>query len=561
MNVLDRLSEQGKKDFWASLALRGAQGMTPRLLTKILRAFHSAYAAYETLCSAQVLVSSTGAVPKIPPSVRFSLKSGSWRGAALAEWQEAQKTACEVVLWNDYRYPLALKYLPDAPPFFYAKGQISLLSSPALAIVGARKPLLQSVNRVYAFARELSSLGLCIVSGMARGIDAAAHGGALQGQGKTIAVLGTGINIVYPREHRDLYEQIAENGLIVSEFSPFSKALAHNFPVRNRLITGISEGVLIVEAALKSGSLITARLALEQNKNVYVCPPPLPAYSLGCQKLLEEGALSVRDCRTIVADLVPALMLRYESLAAELEKSGQASTAHSTAEQATDGKEIPSGKEMQCTAEPEENSESTLTGAYSEIRQKAVYQSVMQTEKNRTAQRVGQSAAAVPERELESNGYAAYTAVQKNPVSNILQHRPKPEDDLQLLNVDFGGMAQEILHKKSPAKKTLHNAVRKKKADSRKTFSEQQEKIRAAVPLNRTAEISVSQAGLTFESDSPIISVLQEHGNLCADEILLYLQSRGAETDMAGLTADLLMLEVEGRIEKLPGARYGIIYG
>lgn len=533
MNVLDRLSEEGKKEFWASLALRYAEGMTPRLLAKILRSFQSAYAAYEAFCSRQPLSAWTMPPPKISSALRGSLKNGTWRKQALDEWQQAQKTDCEVVLWNDYRFPLALKRLPDAPPFFYAKGCLSLLSCPTLAIVGARKPSSRSLERAYAFAAELSSLGLCIVSGMALGVDKAAHEGALHASGKTIAVLGTGVNVVYPVQHKDLYARIAEQGLIISEFSPFSKPLAQNFPIRNRLITGVSEGVLIVEAALKSGSLITARLALEQNKNVYVCRPQHEKHSLGCQKLLEEGAMAAEDCQTVVADLVPDLLAQYEALKCRQE-------SHAAQTDAVLGEVLPHLSDGKCFGGSDDR------------------QADGQAAKNTAA--VSGQIETLTDCGGDSGIYRQETADKriKTAFSGSFCHRPKFEDDLEPMQVDFGSMAREILQKKTP-----HISVSARPAQKAKTASDRKFAYNPAELTVHTDRVQHGQADSAVcpAGGNAVLGVLHSCGELCADEILQNLQKQGAGMDMAELSAELLMLEMDGSIEKIAGGRYRVCYG
>lgn len=510
------------------MALRYAEGMTPRLLAKILRTFKSAYAAYEAFCSPQTLSAFAMPPQKISSALRSSLKNGTWRKNALDEWQQAQKTDSEVVLWNDYRFPLALKRLPDAPPFFYAKGSLSLLSCPTLAIVGARKPTPQSLERAYAFAGELSSLGLCIVSGMALGVDRAAHEGALHASGKTIAVLGTGINVVYPVQHKDLYAQIAEQGLIVSEFSPFAKPLAQNFPIRNRLITGISEGVLIVEAALKSGSLITARLALEQNKNVYVCRPQHETHSLGCQKLLEEGAMAAEDCQTVVADLVPDLLAQYEALKCRQE-------SHAALPDATAEEILPQPSDSICFMGRNDR------------------QADGQTAKNTAA----------VSRQTETltdcgGNKGIISAETRDNSAGSFCHRPRPEDDLEPMQVDFGCMAKEILQKKTPhIPASVRSAQKAKTAAGGKpvhNFSELQ--VKAVKVQHGQSDSAVFPSG-----GNAVLGVLHSCGELCADEILQYLQNQGAVMDMAELSAELLMLEMDGSIEKIAGGRYRVCYG
>ena len=196
----------------------------------------------------------------------------------------------------DPEYPGSLLEIADPPPFLYAKGNLTLLNQPSLAIVGSRNASVQGEKNAEAFAFDLCTYGLCIVSGLALGIDGAAHRGALRAKGSTIAVVGTGLDIVYPAKHRELAHQIAEHGLIISEFDLGIPSRPQNFPRRNRIISGLSLGCLVVEANLQSGSQITARLATEQGREVFAIPGSIHSpMSKGCHQLIKQGAKLV-DC-------------------------------------------------------------------------------------------------------------------------------------------------------------------------------------------------------------------------------------------------------------------------
>jgi DNA processing protein len=204
----------------------------------------------------------------------------------------------------DAAYPRALLEIPDPPTLLYVKGRVELLNHPALAIVGARNATAQGAQTAEQFARELSQGGLTIVSGLALGCDAAAHGGALDGPGSTIAVIGTGADRIYPPRNQALARRIAENGAVVSEFPLGMPALRENFPRRNRIISGLSRGVLVVEAAARSGTLITARLAGDQGREVFAIPGSIHSpLSKGCHQLIRQGAKLVDDARDILSEL------------------------------------------------------------------------------------------------------------------------------------------------------------------------------------------------------------------------------------------------------------------
>jgi len=209
-----------------------------------------------------------------------------------------------IVTLADSDYPQALLNIPDPPLLLYVKGRLDLLNRSALAVVGSRSATPQGINNAEAFAKSLSDAGLCIISGMAHGIDAAAHRGALRGQGGSIAIVGTGLDIVYPAANRELAHALAQQGTLVSEFPLATPPLAANFPRRNRLISGMSLGCLVVEASLQSGSLITARLALEQGRDVFAIPGSIHApQSKGCHALLKQGAKLVETAQDILEEL------------------------------------------------------------------------------------------------------------------------------------------------------------------------------------------------------------------------------------------------------------------
>lgn len=210
------------------------------------------------------------------------------------------KKSVTIITLNDPAYPENLKNIYDPPPFLYVKGGITKNDANAIAVVGSRNASEYGISATERISRELARSGLTIVSGMARGIDSTAHYGALSVNGRTIAVLGSGIDVVYPPENRKLYESIAEHGAVISELPIGTEPNAYNFPARNRIISGLSLGVLVVEASLKSGSLITARLALEQGRDVFAVPGNVHSYkSKGTHRLLKEGAKLVESAQDI----------------------------------------------------------------------------------------------------------------------------------------------------------------------------------------------------------------------------------------------------------------------
>ncbi len=214
----------------------------------------------------------------------------------------------DLILLDDARYPERLATIPVPPPLLFTRGDVSLLQHPQLAVVGSRHPSQGGRNNAVAFARHLAAAGLGITSGLAMGIDAAAHEGALQAGGITIAVTGTGLDRIYPARNRALAHQIAEHGLMISEFPVGVGAHAAHFPRRNRIISGLALGVLVVEAAKKSGSLITARIANEQGREVFAIPGSIHnPMARGCHQLIRQGAKLVETADDILEELGPLL--------------------------------------------------------------------------------------------------------------------------------------------------------------------------------------------------------------------------------------------------------------
>lgn len=209
-----------------------------------------------------------------------------------------------IITLADADYPQALLNIPDPPLILYVKGRLDLLNHSSLAVVGSRNATTQGLRNAEAFALAVSEAGLCIVSGMAHGIDTAAHIGGLAGKGSSIAVVGTGLDKVYPSANRDLAHQLALKGTLISEFPLGTPPLAHNFPRRNRIISGLSKGCLVVEASLQSGSLITARLALEHGRDVFAIPGSIHMpQAKGCHALIKQGAKLVESPLEILDDL------------------------------------------------------------------------------------------------------------------------------------------------------------------------------------------------------------------------------------------------------------------
>lgn len=280
----------------AWLALQLTPGLGGEGARKLLRAFGSPEAVLSAPLSALK--------QQVKPAVAAALHQGIDDATLATTLEWLQQTGNQIVTLADADYPRALLNIPDPPLLLYVKGCLALLNQPALAVVGSRNATPQGKQNAEAFSQSLSESGLCVVSGMAQGIDAAAHRGALRGRGSSIAVVGTGLDRVYPAAHRELAHQLAEQGVLISEFPLGTPPLPANFPRRNRIISGLSLGCLVVEASLQSGSLITVRLAMEQGREVFAIPGSIHApQSKGCHALIKQGAKLTESAQDILEEL------------------------------------------------------------------------------------------------------------------------------------------------------------------------------------------------------------------------------------------------------------------
>ncbi|WP_213780148.1 DNA-processing protein DprA [Caballeronia sp. dw_276] len=285
-----RLGVTDPNDVSAWLRLANASGLQPIALRALLAEFGSPHAVLDQSFEALAGIAGEKAARAVlAPPPCSELGSFDECLARTLEW--ASVPGNSIVTLADTAYPPALLTMPDPPPLLYVKGRLDLLQSRAVAIVGSRSATPQGIEDARRFAHALSNAGLAVVSGLALGIDGAAHRGGMSGPGGTIAVIGTGADLVYPPPHHALAHEIAANGTIVSEWPLGTPARSANFPQRNRLIAGFSSGVLIVEAAMRSGSLITARLANEMGRDVFAIPGSIHApLSRGCHRMIKQGA-------------------------------------------------------------------------------------------------------------------------------------------------------------------------------------------------------------------------------------------------------------------------------
>ncbi|WP_330925105.1 DNA-processing protein DprA [Candidatus Sororendozoicomonas aggregata] len=283
--------------------------MIPGLGSIRLQRLLSHFELPEQVLSASVKALAQGVPEKVARAIASQQKNQAInkRLAIIRGWLDASD-AHHVLCPTSDAYPVRLKELPDPPAVLYVIGNPLHLSEPQVAMVGSRRPTPQGRRMAMEIAEKLARSGFVITSGMAMGIDGAAHQGALSCYGNTIAVLGTGVDKVYPRSHQKLYESILPQGAVVSEYPLGTSPQASNFPRRNRIISGLSLGVLVVEAALESGSLISARLAAEQGREVFAMPGSvLNPMAKGCHRLIREGAVLVESADDILVELRPEI--------------------------------------------------------------------------------------------------------------------------------------------------------------------------------------------------------------------------------------------------------------
>jgi DNA processing protein len=287
-----RTLSQGEKIDWLQLCRSG--GVGPQTFFKLLRRFGSARRALDEL----------------PRLAREAGGEDRWRCCRRDEAEDELAAiadlGCALIARDEAGYPRRLAEIADPPPLLIVRGQIELLEQPAIAVVGARNASGNGRMLAHSLASELAQAGLLVVSGLARGIDTAAHEGALAAGAPTVAIIASGVDVAYPSENAGLMEQIAASGAIVSERPLGAVPQARHFPRRNRLISGLSLGVIVVEAAPQSGSLITARLAAEQGREVMAVPgSPLDPRHRGTNQLLRDGATLVESAADVLAALGP----------------------------------------------------------------------------------------------------------------------------------------------------------------------------------------------------------------------------------------------------------------
>jgi len=279
------------------LALRLIPGLGTRKANKLVAQFHTAQAIFRASRSE---LEASG----LPGSIAQTIASGCTFEDAVDQQQKMLETNTQLIAMTDPRYPSTLKEIFDPPIALFARGRIELLQTIMLGVVGTRRPTTYGIAATERLSPDLAQAGLTIASGMARGIDTAAHKSVLAIGGDTVAVYGCGVDLVYPAENRNLAVQMAEKGLIISEFPMSSPAYPQNFPIRNRIISGMSVGVLIVEGAQYSGSAITARMALEQQREVFAVPGNITSkMSWGPNLIIKQGGKLVQEWNDVLVEL------------------------------------------------------------------------------------------------------------------------------------------------------------------------------------------------------------------------------------------------------------------
>lgn len=289
--------------YW--LALRRVHGVGPRTCKLLIEKFGTPEKIFQ-------LNSEEIAAAGVPRNTARSITEFRDFEAIEKELCELPNIGARLVKWSDADYPSNLRQIADPPPFLFVRGPAQLTDSNCIAVVGARAASDIGRRMAQRLGLELATKGFTVVSGLARGIDGEAHQGALDAHGKTLAVLGCGVDVIYPAEHRKLAEAIiAAGGALISELPIGTQPLAENFPTRNRILSGLCLGVVIVEAAEKSGSLITARMALEQDRQVFAVPgSPLSGKTRGSNRLLKEGAKLVECVEDVIEELAPQMIGR-----------------------------------------------------------------------------------------------------------------------------------------------------------------------------------------------------------------------------------------------------------
>lgn len=302
---MGRFESDNERELFYWLALYMAPGVGAVRFHRLLEYFQNPEAVFKARAS------DLAQVQGISSQVREAIRGFNWESETEKQIVRAEEMGVALIKSKDPEYPVRLKAIHDPPPLLWVKGRLEKTDQAAVAIVGSRGATEYGREVSARLASELASAGVCIVSGMALGIDSAAHTGALAAGGRTYAILGCGVDILYPKPNRDLFERIPEHGAVISEFSLGTPPEPGHFPRRNRVISGLSLGVVVVEAGERSGSLITARMALEQNREVFAVPGRVASMKTkGTHTLLKQGACLVETGRDVLDEIAPQIGVR-----------------------------------------------------------------------------------------------------------------------------------------------------------------------------------------------------------------------------------------------------------
>jgi DNA processing protein len=286
------------KSLYHWVALSMAPGVGCVLFKRLVEAFGSPAAVFQAPAKALEVVEGVG------PKAARAIRNFDWSDRVNRELEHMKEIGGNWITWEDDAYPVNLKNIYDPPPLLYVRGSLLPQDQTAVAVVGSRNPTQYGKGAAERIGRGLAQAGVTVVSGLARGVDSFAHRGTLSGGGRTLAVLGCGLDVVYPPENEDLYEQVASQGAVISEFPLGTRPEGDHFPIRNRIISGLSLGVVVVEATIRSGSLITARFALDQGRDVFALPGNVDSRrSEGTNELIKQGAKLVIRLEDILEEI------------------------------------------------------------------------------------------------------------------------------------------------------------------------------------------------------------------------------------------------------------------
>lgn len=281
------------------LALKRVNGLGSTLYKRLLKVFGDPQQVLQA--DLKTLLGVKGITPRVAEAIQQMRPDERDR----REIENTLNLGCRIITSQDDEYPILLRQIADPPPILYVAGRLEPRAV-CVAVVGSRHPTTYGVSTTRRFSQDLAAGGITVVSGLARGIDTTAHEGALAGEGRTVAVLGSGLARIYPFQNRDLARRIAKQGAVISEFPLHAEPEAHHFPARNRIISGLAYGTVVVEATGKSGSLITSRLAMEQNREVFAVPGSIHSFkSTGTHNLLKQGATLVSCAQDIIDEIAP----------------------------------------------------------------------------------------------------------------------------------------------------------------------------------------------------------------------------------------------------------------